>query len=430
MAPTAHSQFPASSSSRLLHCPGSYTLQQAYATGERTSTVYSAEGTLAHSLSEACLFAGVKPESFIGQTRSADGFEFKIDHVFIEAVEVYVNFMKGLRAMGYIIVLETRVSPQVHWDGLADLGISLFGTSDCIAYHPALKRLVIGDLKFGAGVPVDAKGNSQLRYYGAGSAHEDVIRPICAQAGVEYNGIDDVEMVIVQPRAPHPDGPIRKDEISAKDLRSWARTELYLGVKAVLADNGKTLFSGPWCRFCPVLANCKRNRQDAIDAAKAAFAAAPLSNVPPVGSPAAAGYQLPAGALSDDDLASLLDQIDHIKPWFKAVEELAHERAQKGRPLKGWKLVSKRKTRLWAGEEDEMLPILASVVSDPGVYTETRLLSPAQVESKVGKKEFAATFGPHVVKASSGTTIAPDGDPRSRIERMTAQQAFAPVQKP
>lgn len=426
MPPVQHSQFSASASARLLNCPGSYQVgmdAEADAGGARRSTVWSAEGTLAHALSEVCLSTGVDPGKFVGRTLKADGYSFEVTVDLIEAVDPYIGFVQGLRAMGYAVMLEARVDPSVQWDGLDPLDIDLFGTGDTLAYDPETRTLVVGDLKFGRGVKVEAKGNTQLRYYGAGAAHASVLEPLCRRAGVEYRGVETVKLTVIQPRALHPEGPVRQDTLTMDELRDWARTTLYEGVKRAIEDGGQTRVPGDWCRFCPGLAQCDKPREMAMEAARTAFLDAPLENIPYDPDPGTA--DLPARALTDDELGDLLDRIALVEPWMRAVKQLGHERAEAGRVPPGYKLVAKRATRKYSAEQDDILNALDDAGVDTSEVTTTKILSPAQIERVVGKDVYRDVVAPMVVKESSGTTLAPEGDIRQRIERRTAQEAFA-----
>lgn len=423
MPPSLHSKFSASASARLLACPGSYELGIRADDGSRRSTIFSAEGTLAHAIGEVCVSTGKEPHDFIGETRQADGFEFTINGEFADHVSVYVDFIRGLRAMGFVVMLEQQVDPSIQWKGIKPgLPVNLFGTGDCIAYNPATRELVIGDLKFGAGVPVDALGNTQLRYYGSGACHPDVLVPLCKALGVPFNGVDTVTLTIVQPRAFHKDGPIRRETLTPNDLQDWTLNVLHPGVALALSDGGQTTCAGTWCRFCPVLAHCDKPRDLSFETAQAAFRNTPIHEIPV---PGATGDNLPDVHLTDAQLGDLLDKVIIFEPWLKALRELAHVRMTAGRAVPGHKLVNKRATRKWADKPEEMGAILTGAGLASTEFQETQLLTPAQVEREIGKKEYAARVAPHVVKTSSGTSIAVEGDPRSRVERRSAQAAFA-----
>lgn len=442
MANTGHSQFPASSAYRLLACPGSYALGQSVDTGERRSTVFSAEGTLAHSLSEAAVLSDADLSGFAGRSFKADGFEFTADEDFLEAVEVYVEFVRGLRALGYIVMLETRVSPMIHWAGLPDLGIDLFGTADCIAYHPITGKLVIADLKFGKGIAVEAAGNPQFLYYGAGALSPDLLNYALRAHG--HAALPDgwtpteVDTVVIQPRAYHPDGPIREAHYTGAEVKDWARTTLYDGVKTAINDKGKTLVPGEHCRFCPALAHCPAAEKHTLDAAREAFKNAPLVNVPDAagGDPDAAPVQalaaLPDTHISDKKLSELLDKIAVIKPYFAALEKLAEDRLAAARPVPGWKLIPTQTRRVWADDEPQIVSALFNAGLAPGQYTETRLRTPAQTEKLIGKAKFKALMDQLglVTQSPAGTKLAPEGDPRARAKiGRTAQEAFGAPQQ-
>ena len=416
MAPSAHSTFSASASSRLLACPGSYAL--AIKADEenghvRRSSIFSAEGTLAHALSEACLHATLDPSHFLGETRTADGFDFTVDEEMVDAVRTYVDYVRGLKVMGYDVLLEVRVSPSGLWTGLPALDVELFGTSDVVAYNALTRDLRIVDLKFGRGVAVEAKLNSQLLYYAAGSLAQ-------LRAAGQYPLT--VTATIIQPRAHHPEGPIRWHTYDAPDVIEWARTTLYEGVKRALSDNGQTLFAGKHCRFCPVSAHCKTLKDLSFQTAKDAFLAAPGQNLP---ASAPAHAVLPQVTLTDAALGEILDKIEVIGPWIDAVKRLAQERLEAGQAVPGWKLVPKRPTRKWAdADEDQVLADMAASGVDVDVLTVRSLLTPAQAEKKVGRKRYEAEIAPFVVKTSSGVNLAPEVDPRSVAARRTAQEAF------
>lgn len=421
MPPTQHSSFSASASQRLLNCPGSYSLALQADDGTRKSSIFAAEGTLAHAVSEACILTGLDPFSFVGQVRSADGYTFTITEEFCEAVSLYVGFVRTLKSLGYVVALEWRVSPQVHWDNMPELKVDMFGTADCVAYHPGSKTLVIGDLKFGAGIAVNAVGNTQLRYYASGAAHDAVLQALCDHSGVAYNGVDRVELNIIQPRAFHREGPLRRDVMTYDDLRTWARGTLYDGVQAALLDGGTTLSAGLHCRFCPVLAACQEPPKLALEVAQSVFANAPLENFP---APDAPSTDIPNVALSDAKVAELLDKIEIIEPWLNAVKQLALDRMEAGNKLPGYRLVPKRALRIWASEDAEVLSDLSAAGFHEADYSALKPLSPAQVERKVGKKAYDATVAGLVVKQSSGSKLAGEGDPRTRLSGRTAQEAF------
>jgi hypothetical protein len=427
---------------RNVGCPGAFFAAQQADDGKRRSSVFAAEGTLAHSIGEVCAQTGKPVSDFIGQTKSADGYNFEISEDFAEHTQTYVDVLTGFRAMGFVVALENRVSPQIHWDGLPPLSslpipkadgtvipseaLHLFGTADCIAYHPASKRVVIIDLKFGAGIPVQVQDNPQLLYYGAGASPPSVLRAICAEAGETYNGVDTVELVVVQTREWHFDGPVRRAEYTADFVTDWARTTLYDAASTSVNDQGKTRTPGDHCRFCPALAHCAGPRELALASARSAFANAPITNTTtPTSAKAAA--TLPNVTLTNAELGDLLDKGSIFKPWFEALTTLAMDRLKAGTPVPGWSRAPTRSTRKWAEAEDADA-LVASLAATPFQTEEymapPKPLSPTQVERKVGAAAYRQHIAPLVVKNSSGVTLVSSGDPRARVKGRSAQEAF------
>jgi hypothetical protein len=358
----------------------------------------------------------------VGETRQADGFAFTIDEEYAEGVAAYVDFVLGLRTLGYNIWLERRVSPQAIWQDLEPLNIDLFGTSDCIAYEPAGKHIVIGDLKFGRGVAVSANNNPQLRYYAIGAVN------FLVESGLIK--LDDaavkITMTVVQPRAVHPEGPVRSETIALPELVAWARLNLYQGIKRALSDNGKTLCAGSWCKFCPALARCSTHSKLSLDVARKMFADAPLENVK---EPDAQAVAKMSSDLSADDLAELLDRIEIITPWLAAVKDLALNRLERGQSVPRWKAVPKRASRRWADDDDKILAELdGSAQIAVGQYSTRKLMTPAQVERAIGAKFYQQLIAPLVSKTSSGLTLVSEDDPRTRGRAgRSAQEAFTTI---
>ena len=50
--------------------------------------------------------------------------------------------------------------------------VPMFGTADAIVIKPKRRQLHVIDLKYGAGVLVEAENNPQTRYYGLGALLE------------------------------------------------------------------------------------------------------------------------------------------------------------------------------------------------------------------------------------------------------------------
>ena len=91
---------------------------------------------------------------------------------------------------------------------LLDPPTPMFGTCDFCPYSEKRRELHIVDFKYGAGVWVNAKSNSQLKYYAVGAVLM-INKPIAR-----------ISMTVVQPRFAKGD-PVRSTTISVVELAEW-----------------------------------------------------------------------------------------------------------------------------------------------------------------------------------------------------------------
>ncbi|MEM0949566.1 MAG: DUF2800 domain-containing protein [Pseudomonadota bacterium] len=418
MAPNTHAEYGASGAKRYLECPGSIGLSRSLGPQPRKSSEFAAEGTLAHAIAETCLLTGKKPHDFVGETRTCEGYTFDIDDEFADAVKVYVDYVNGLRLFGAEVHLEVAVDPSWAFGGAAQGLPPTFGTADTLAYLPDERSLHIVDLKFGRGVVVEAEGNPQIRYYGTGGLGAKVFQVLNGKPLAQM--VDRVTLTIVQPRAWHAAGPARSETLSVRELTDWANDDLRTGIERAEADNGQTFKPGSWCQFCPAFAHCKARRDHAAamatDLAAAAFGGKPLENVDPKKVPAA--VQQHGANISPEDLSALLDKIALWRPWVKAVEDYAEDLVSNGGNIPGYALRPTTPRRHWQDDdEDKMRSRIAfETPLRIGEVTERRLLSPAKVQKKIGKKKYDAHVAQFVETRSTGMKLEPEDDPRRRIK--------------
>ena len=366
-----HAALGASTAHRWMSCPGSVQLAAGM---DVPASAYAEEGAAAHMLAEICLKDGVDARALIG--RKVNGYAAEAEMA--DAVQVYLDAVRTELEPGDLLLVEQPFS----LDRLRPRG-EMFGTADAVVYKPALRRLVVFDLKYGAGVPVEAVGNPQARYYGLGACMALADRPV-----------SEVEIVIVQPRAPHPAGPIRRETMSAFELVEWSADLLEAAERTL--DPDAPLVPGTWCRFCPAAGICPALREHALATAQVELAAAPLPSPP---TPAS----LPA-----EEVGRLLGAADLAELWIRALRAHAHAELEAGRIIPGWRLVPKRPTRRWRDEEQTVVELQALGLPEDELIVR-KLKSPAQVEKLVGsscRREIADL----VVAESDGTTLARQTD--------------------
>jgi hypothetical protein len=392
----AHAKLSPSGAHRWINCPGS--IRESAGVVEKSS-VFADEGTAAHTLAELCLSERLDAVDFLGghvNVKSGKVFRnpgegdrvFAIDDEMVDAVQVYVDEVRRLTVPGDEVEYEAKLDLS-HIPGMA------FGTGDCVIYRPGSRHLIIADLKYGKGVPVDAEDNPQTRAYALGAAQR-----------FHNRGVATIESVIVQPRCPHPDGAIRRELIDAIDLLEF-RMDLEAAAAATAAPDAP-LNPGEWCVFCPAKATCAALRGRVLAAAEMEFADEP----PPVSS------------LDADFMARVLRQAGLIKGWLKGVEERAHQMARDGTPPTGFKLVASKAFRRWTDEAatERYLATVLDLTEDQ-IYAERKINSPAQMEKVVGAKR-KSLLADLITAKSSGTILVPSDDPRPPA-KADAEDEFA-----
>ncbi len=370
-----HSQLGASSSERWFNCPASIPLGVGV---ERTTSVYAEEGTAAHELAEHCLLSDMDAKDCIGITKNG----FEVTEEMAEAVQVYLDTIRADYSEDKEIYIEDRF--ELDW-----IDKELFGTNDCSILDP-FKKLTVYDYKHGAGKPVEAKENPQLLYYALG-----------ALQGLE---VAEVELVIVQPRCLHPDGPVRRWTTTPERLAEFEK-ELKDRVNAVNEARqvtGEVIYdfakSGSHCKFCPATGFCKKMKEETFALACSEFDEVVDNRT----------YLPEPSNLTPKQLRRVLDGAKLIEEWVKGVREYAHFKAEQGEKIDGYKLVQKRSNRSWISEEAVALDF-----SEKGdeLYTK-KLKSPAQLEKIVGKEAVAK----YCETKDAGYSLVKSTDKRKEVE--------------
>lgn len=200
-------------------------------------SVYAAEGTRAHECLEYLLRNRDKRLAAADFLKKKYGMQMVIH---AETALKYVDKVLSARP-GSILLVEQKCD-------LPTFEPDQYGTSDIVIVEPE-GRLEVIDYKYGAGIPVFPKENSQLIYYGIGSAHK---------LGYRFRS---VRLTIVQPRRPIVSS---KDPKASMFIRSWdtdvatlkAWLEKFEDGMAAAKKPGARLWAGDHCRFCNVKPTC------------------------------------------------------------------------------------------------------------------------------------------------------------------------------
>lgn len=374
---------------------------------ENKSSIFADEGSAAHTLGELCLVSGFDASDFAGghvdlkagkvhrHEREGVGM-FAITDEMVDAVQLYVDTVRSLLIEGDESEVECKLD-LTHIPGMA------FGTGDFLRYRPSTQELVIVDLKYGKGVPVEVEHNEQLLTYAEGTAKR-----------FHNRGLSKVMMVIVQPRCPHPKGPVRLWTIDALDLAEFRFDIVAAAAGTTEADNAwqacetdadrdawceKYLQPGEHCKFCKKAATCRALTKFALETAEMEFAEEP---------PAVADME-------PEQIASVMAKADVVEGWIKRVKQRGHDLALEGRNPPGWKLVHSTSHRKF---KDDVTPDYLAATLDLDVdalLTEPKMRSPAQVEGLLGKKR-KSEIADLVFKPRGKIILAPESDPRESVK--------------
>ena len=348
-----------STAKRVINCPGSVAMVQKMP--PKLGGDAADEGTLCHNAMATLLEdPSLEIKSVLGmvyndQTLTEDLVDEKI-----------IPAMAALTEIDPDGDMEYQIEAHVNFGNLLP---NVFGSADLIGRID--DRAIILDWKFGRGA-VDVEENEQLLFYAAAAMRTK---------GLEwaFADVSEVEMVIVQPPA------VKRWTTTAARVKQFERDLVH----AVTASQNAAapLKVGDHCRYCPAKPIC-----------------------PQMTGAAERALKVQIKELDPAKIGAYLATADLVEKWIGDLRDLAHQILESGEPVAGYKLVPKRAMRQWV-DEDKAYFALSKLGVDRSELVETALLSPAKVE-KILKRSKLSLPDDIVVAVSSGTTIAPESDPR------------------
>lgn len=387
MSDKEHSPLGASSCERFWNCPGSMLLIQEHGFKSET-TIYAAEGTVAHRLGENCLKHGIPLDGEIGKFYEEESYQIEITEEMVEAVSVYTDYIQELVEDGYRILIEH----PIHLDYVDS---DAWGTCDCIAVKD--DHIMVIDYKHGQGKHVEIENNKQLLYYALGAMYE--IEKEHKREGHTNRRIRNVTIVVIQPRKKHKDGPVRQSEISEADVAGFEQG-LTDAIRRIRAKD-IALSSGSHCFFCPAKVICPAYRAEIRNTADLDFADIVDVEIEPPR----------PESLTAEQIATVIKNAEKFDSWVRAVESYALQAAKRGVIIPGYKLVRKRANRRW--KDEDAVARYGEMLYGQDIYN-VKLKSPAQMEKLFGKR-YKKELDEFTETPDGGETLTEDDDPREAI---------------
>jgi hypothetical protein len=327
---------------------------------------------------------------------------FKVDHEMADAVQVYLDTVREI-ASKEDIEMKRKILKVEERFSLAWLHPEMSGSNDAMVYDVTGKKLYVLDYKHGSGIPIAPDWNSQLMMYGLGACHalwmsqsETTRRAIKVM-----QMIDEVELIIVQPRAQGE--AVKRWTISVHDLFFWGMHVLAPAGDATEKKDAP-LRSGHHCRFCPALAVCPEQIKQACAVAKTDFERPILPD---------------PSFLTPEDIVKIMSVAETFSAWANEVKAYAQSLAEGGTELPGFKLVAKRANRSWTDEE-HVAAVLEGVLGDAAY--ERNVISIAKAEKALKRVGVSpeATLQGLWSKPDNGVVLVPESDSRKAVVAHTA----------
>lgn len=395
--PEFHAKLSPSASSRWISCPASIQLEAAAReeAGEgalNEDSSFAREGTLAHTLGEITArrhFQFITKAEYIEQRHkwlvdfNAEGYPEGT----LEEMEAHVD--------SYVAFIEDRKNENpntiLFFEERMDTGVeACWGTSDTVLVSPTHVEII--DLKYGAGIPVAAAGNSQLRLYGCGALDT---------FGDVLGTTETVTCSVFQPRLNNYDS----ETLEANELRAW-RDEV-VAPAAAEALHGENPKFGPTesaCRWCPFAGTCRARIEKAVQEDFGDILADEDPKDP-----------RDAALISPEEMGNVLQRVPQIKSWLGAVEAAALDMAySQGKKIPGWKVV-KSGGRRYVTDPTAAIQALIDAGYSADQVADFKIKGFGILEKLIPKQQFTSTIGRYVAKSEGRESLVRESDKRAEI---------------
>lgn len=373
--PSDHALLGPSSAHRWLSCTPSARLEEGL---PDTGSSYATEGTLAHRLGELLLRA-----EYEGADITEELAEVRADPQYSPAMMEHMEGYAAFVAERYADAKSHCPDPRLYVEQRIDVSEYVpdgFGTTDCVIIADGLMDVI--DLKYGAGIPVSAEDNPQMKIYALG----------CLLAFSLFYDITAIRMTIYQPRL----DSVSTAVIDRDKLEAWA--EQFLKPRAALAYAGEGPFAPGemTCKWCKAGATCKARAEYQLELAAKDFQDAAL--------------------MDNDEIAEVLERLPGLLAWAKQVKDYAEDAAiNHGEKFPGFKVVEGRANRRYVNEGAIARRLKKAGFATADIYKPKELLGITAMEKLVGAKKLAELVGGLIEKPAGSPTLVPMSDKRPEL---------------
>jgi len=377
MSVNKHYKFGGSTAARTLACPAWQIKRQSLpkALTAATSNIFADRGTLLHEAMEEYIRKGNKDLDF----DSAEYVGTCLNDAILSQEDIDEDLNPAIDAYDEFCEQEGVTEEMPEIDCYIDDEIG--GTCDVLAYNA--DTVYVFDHKFG------------YNYVSPEESAQGLFYAMCAREDAEnrYDHVFTPERVnlvigIIQPANAAQDKDIVQVWRTDMERLNAFSDEFFDSLdEATEAD----LNSGGHCKYCPVTTVC----------------------------PEKTGLARKALLLDTTDIKHLsvaMTMVEELEEWCKSIKAAAHNQADLGNKIDGYKLVAKRSIRKWNDEEAALNKVRKARKIRLEAAVDMKLLSPPKFE-KVCKKlgvDFEA-YADYISAVSSGSTLVPESDKRPEL---------------
>lgn len=427
-----HAEYGGSNAHRWLSCHAS--IKEARRAPPRPASEWALDGTKAHELLEDVMLQWMLVGEHVGERMSAaayarmhlghDGKPYSDEQC--HSVQVVLDYVSDILHEHHdaVVYVEREFKfPSMVTD-------EAWGMNDILIYVPSSELLYVIDFKHGAGVPVEIETNdpvngvtpnNQLMFYAAGAVATLNLK------------VQMIALVIIQPRYPHKDGPVRTHWTWPHKIEAF-KTLVDEAVVACESDNPLYVPSRKNCHWCPGIFCVKRD--EAAGSVMGNFKSVKVISISDLPKPHTMDIERLVQIVANEKM--ITDFIDEAKAYLK-------ERAMVGDDVPGMKLVESNPRREFDQLDDTVADTIVALTGCDideiyprklaGITVAERLLKEAYKRDNPDMKAKDAAALANRVMATLTTkdttgkySLVPLSDGRPAVK--PAQQTFASVNVP